>query len=164
MTATAALAAVLAVPAGAQAGVAGGLRASRAAVSGPQASFNGVAVRSASDAWAVGGAGPDDGPVRTLIERWDGSTWKHVPSPDVAGSTQKHALRRRSPGAQGMGRGLVRHLQHVPDARRALERQEPAASGQLTGKIVFQLSCSRCRDDLVQYLEDCPDGRRGLVT
>jgi len=36
-----------------------------------------VAATSASDAWAVGTAGSN----RTLIERWNGTAWKRVPSP-----------------------------------------------------------------------------------
>jgi hypothetical protein len=49
--------------------------------------FSAVAAASADDAWAVGftgEAGVDTGQT-TLIERWDGSTWTGVPSPDPAG-------------------------------------------------------------------------------
>jgi hypothetical protein len=47
--------------------------------------LKGVSVISACDAWAVGfdASGAAD---QTLIEHWDGSTWKVVPSPDP-GST-----------------------------------------------------------------------------
>lgn len=45
--------------------------------------LNGVASVSAGDAWAVGAYFPDFGdPYRTLILRWDGSTWRRVPSPN----------------------------------------------------------------------------------
>jgi hypothetical protein len=42
-----------------------------------------VAARAADDAWAVGYwlAGPGN-PVHTLVERWDGTAWRIVPSPD----------------------------------------------------------------------------------
>jgi hypothetical protein len=43
-----------------------------------QYSLSGVAVVSASDAWAVGGYGVDDRPVRALIEHWNGKTWSQV--------------------------------------------------------------------------------------
>jgi len=44
--------------------------------------FNGVAVVSAADVWAVG-----DADRQALIEHWDGSAWALVPVPDVAGAT-----------------------------------------------------------------------------
>ena len=46
--------------------------------------LNGVAVLSACDAWAVGlqSDGPADDPDKSLIERWDGTSWTVVPSPD----------------------------------------------------------------------------------
>jgi hypothetical protein len=40
-----------------------------------------VAATSASSAWAVGSAGSSRILSTTLIEHWDGRTWKHVPSP-----------------------------------------------------------------------------------
>jgi len=48
-------------------------------------SFSGVAAVSATSAWAVGisSAGPV---VRTVIERWNGTTWHRVPSPTPPGS------------------------------------------------------------------------------
>ena len=44
-----------------------------------------MAVLSPCNAWAVGsyGNGTTD---QTLIERWNGSAWKQVPSPDPGGS------------------------------------------------------------------------------
>jgi len=44
----------------------------------------GVAAVARDDAWAVGGAGDPAAPVSTLIERWDGSRWNVVASPDGA--------------------------------------------------------------------------------
>ncbi len=41
----------------------------------------GVAATTASDVWAVGFIGTDFD-YRTLIEHWDGTTWKRVPSPN----------------------------------------------------------------------------------
>jgi hypothetical protein len=40
--------------------------------------LRGVAAVSATDAWAVGAAGSEDGPDRPLIERWDGVAWTDV--------------------------------------------------------------------------------------
>ncbi|MBO0868039.1 MAG: hypothetical protein J2P15_05695 [Micromonosporaceae bacterium] len=47
--------------------------------------LNSVAVASASDAWAVGWSGDNNG-VRPLIEHWNGTAWSVVPSP-APGST-----------------------------------------------------------------------------
>jgi hypothetical protein len=52
-----------------------------------QNALHGVAAVSAADAWAVGESTRSftDGvsTTRTLIERWNGSTWTAVPSPNV---------------------------------------------------------------------------------
>ena len=42
-----------------------------------------VSGTSSRDVWAVGRYQPSVGQERTLIEHWDGSTWKIVPSPNV---------------------------------------------------------------------------------
>ena len=44
--------------------------------------LSGVAATSASNAWAVGSTGSG----KTLIVRWNGTAWAHVPSPAPAGS------------------------------------------------------------------------------
>ena len=47
------------------------------------ASLEGVKAFSATSAWAVGNAGATSAPfARTLIERWDGTRWTVVPSPN----------------------------------------------------------------------------------
>ena len=46
-------------------------------------SLNGVAVISADDVWAVGTYRNTAGADRTLIERWDGTAWSIIPSPNV---------------------------------------------------------------------------------
>jgi hypothetical protein len=49
---------------------------------GSDAELNGVTALSAKDAWAVGSVGNfDTAAVRTLIEHWNGKSWKRVPSP-----------------------------------------------------------------------------------
>jgi hypothetical protein len=54
--------------------------------------LGGVAATSRRNAWAVGATGiPGGGHSKTLIERWNGKTWKHVPSP----SPGRHSFRRR---------------------------------------------------------------------
>src|SRR5215475_6880935 len=50
---------------------------------GVSASLSAVAARSARDAWAVGSYDTGSG-FRTLIEHWNGSKWKVVPSVDPA--------------------------------------------------------------------------------
>jgi hypothetical protein len=42
----------------------------------------GVSVAASGDVWAVGVALPPGGPARTLVERWQGTAWRTVPSPD----------------------------------------------------------------------------------
>jgi len=53
--------------------------------SGRSQTLNGVAAVSANDAWAVGYSGTSR-TQRALIEHWDGSSWSHVPSPNVGPS------------------------------------------------------------------------------
>jgi len=48
-----------------------------------QSSLDGVAARTASDAWAVGTFIRPNNLIRTLIERWDGSAWHRVKSPNA---------------------------------------------------------------------------------
>ncbi len=53
--------------------------------------LRGVAATSASNAWTVGYYGTD--PVdQTLIEHWNGTTWKRVPSPNPGGSARLSIL------------------------------------------------------------------------
>jgi len=44
--------------------------------------LSGVVAVAPDDAWAVGSTSGQGGPERTLILRWDGSTWSVVPSPN----------------------------------------------------------------------------------
>jgi hypothetical protein len=61
---------------------------------GPAGALNqlfGVAATSSTNAWAVGYY--DNGAtLQTLIERWDGTTWKVQSSPNVGGSDNKNEL------------------------------------------------------------------------
>jgi hypothetical protein len=43
--------------------------------------FNGISAASKDDAWAVGITEDSSGIVHPLIEHWNGSTWRIVPSP-----------------------------------------------------------------------------------
>jgi hypothetical protein len=80
----------------------------------------GVSVASARDVWAAGVTLPPGGPARTLVERWQGSAWRTIPSPDrPAGGSFLNAVAAlsaadawavglsRSPG--GPARTLVLH-------------------------------------------------------
>jgi hypothetical protein len=51
----------------------------------PNAELVSVACSSATNCTAVGSAG-DAGPVKTLVERWNGTTWSVVPSPTPTGA------------------------------------------------------------------------------
>jgi hypothetical protein len=44
-------------------------------------SLSGIAATSGSNAWAVGFTGDGAGGASTLIEHWNGSCWRQVPSP-----------------------------------------------------------------------------------
>jgi hypothetical protein len=60
-------------------------------VSSPNPQFTnvlaGVAVLGADDAWSVGATGPSEsGPLSTLVEQWDGTSWSVVASPSPGGS------------------------------------------------------------------------------
>jgi hypothetical protein len=50
----------------------------------------GVAVSSPNDVWAVGLYLPPTGGSKTLVERWNGSVWSVVPSPDVANAINNY--------------------------------------------------------------------------
>jgi hypothetical protein len=54
----------------------------------------GVAARSPCDTWAVGNYFNDDMENfgQTLIEHWNGSSWKHVPSPSPGGKSENNTL------------------------------------------------------------------------
>jgi hypothetical protein len=50
-----------------------------------------VAVLSPSNAWAIGSYNPDGAPSRTLIEHWNGKSWKRVASPNPVPSDSELA-------------------------------------------------------------------------
>ena len=50
--------------------------------SAPQSELSGVAARTSTDAWAVGSFTKPNNLVRTLVERWDGSSWARMKSPN----------------------------------------------------------------------------------
>src|SRR5258708_23284007 len=47
--------------------------------------LNAVSARTATDAWAVGQfqATGDDAGLQILAERWDGTSWRQVPTPSI---------------------------------------------------------------------------------
>ena len=53
--------------------------------------LNGVSVRSACDAWAVGGF-ERGRKSQTLVEHWDGTRWRHVESPNPGGRSRNDDL------------------------------------------------------------------------
>jgi len=70
--------------------------------------LRGVAATSVSNAWAVGSAGSG----KTLILRWNGKTWKRVPSPSPSGSylagvAATSARNAWAVGGTGSGRTLI---------------------------------------------------------
>jgi hypothetical protein len=52
----------------------------------------GVAATSASNAWAVGSYATSGGMDRTLVERWNGTRWAQVPSPNPGGAGNPDVL------------------------------------------------------------------------
>jgi hypothetical protein len=50
-----------------------------------------VAAASSNDVWAVGQYDPGDGVIQTLIQHWDGSVWRIVPSPNEGASNNRLA-------------------------------------------------------------------------
>src|SRR5207249_767545 len=50
---------------------------------------SGVATISANDVWAVGSYDDASSPEQTLVERWNGSSWEVVSSPNT-GSASNH--------------------------------------------------------------------------
>jgi hypothetical protein len=101
--------AAVAAPLTANAAATRTMPAASSAISGQ---LSGVAVTSASNAWAVGSAGTTH--ATTLIMRWNGKTWRRVASPSPAGSTLRGvaATSARSAwavGSTGSGKALIVH-------------------------------------------------------
>ncbi len=57
----------------------------------------GVACISASECWAAGGNDDQNGVGQTLVERWDGTSWTIVDSPNPSGSNAFQAMTCASP-------------------------------------------------------------------
>ena len=88
--AAAALVLTVLVPAGSLASVAAGPSSTCAPGTVPGFLF-GVAATSSSDAWAAGVSDTSTS-VQTLIERWNGTAWCTVASPDPGGSSETNQL------------------------------------------------------------------------
>lgn len=90
---------------------------------GQSAELRSVAMISSTDGWAVGYADPGAGqPTRTLIARWNGTTWTEIPSPSpgklnsVAAKTAKDVWavgHTQAPGSTGPAQTLVLHWDGV---------------------------------------------------
>jgi len=77
-----------------------------------------VDTTSTADAWAVGWRTDDQGHARTLVQRWDGSSWTAVSSPNVGSQTYLRAVAAVSPsdvwagGDAVVGSNLVPLIEH----------------------------------------------------
>ena len=54
---------------------------------GTSITLNAVSSLTANQAWAVGSYVDSSGQTQTLIEKWNGTVWKIIPSPDVSGAS-----------------------------------------------------------------------------
>jgi hypothetical protein len=75
----------------------------------------GMSVRSATDIWAVG-AWAGKGSYRTLVEHWNGTAWKVVPSPSAPDGSRLSgvtAVSRKNAWAVGESFGLTSHRSDV---------------------------------------------------
>jgi hypothetical protein len=54
---------------------------------GTSITLNAISALTATQAWAVGNYVDSDGQTQTLIEKWNGTAWKIIPSPNVSGAT-----------------------------------------------------------------------------
>lgn len=104
---------VIAAPGGTLAAVARAPSpASSCAVAGTLDSLSGVAALSPSDVWAVGDYNDGQAP-QNLIERWNGTHWCPVASPDPGGPGQPYSLlgvvATSSSNAWAAGGGLILH-------------------------------------------------------
>jgi hypothetical protein len=78
--------------------------------------LNGVAASSEANSWAVGSRGYPQ-PYRTLIEHWDGTTWRTLPSPDRKGDNVLEGIAVTSTSnAWAVGLSSL----HFPQARQPL--------------------------------------------
>lgn len=60
--------------------------------SATESDLDAVAAASAKNAWAVGSYANAQGFLQTLIEHWNGTKWRRVPSPDPGGSAQNNTI------------------------------------------------------------------------
>ena len=115
--------------------------------SAPQSKLSGVAARTATDAWAVGSYAKANNLIRTLVERWDGSSWTRVKSPNARAARRRSAERRR--GAcrrRRLGRRVVRAGRAQPDPDRALGRERVVGRAQPEqGTVSERFVRHRCR-------------------
>ena len=65
--------------------------------------LNGVAATSAGNAWAVGDISCGCGPGPSLILRWNGTTWKRVPSPPAGGAALRGVAATSARSAWAVG-------------------------------------------------------------
>ena len=134
--AAASTAALLAGPAGVSARLIQGGREAAPSIVSPAAAYHyspllSVAAAPGSQAWAVG-LSTDGSTQNPLIERWNGSLWKIVPSPNPGARLRPEQARRRGRhlGVQRLGGGLVHQRQHRLHPDRALERGRLVAGAQ----------------------------------
>jgi hypothetical protein len=88
----------------------------------------GVSAAGTSDVWAVGYESPASGPYSTLVEHWDGKTWKIVPSGTFTGVlTSVAAVAADDVWAVGstdyVGSGLILHWNGKTWAQTILDKQ-----------------------------------------
>jgi hypothetical protein len=101
--------------------------------------LDGLAVRSAADAWAVGSVSPSASVVQPLILHWNGRRWARVPAANVAGcqfasllSVAAHSARDAwAVGEEENAKGVLRPLIEHWDGRRWQLVVDPDAGPQV---------------------------------
>ncbi len=81
------------------------------AIPSPCGSLTGIAAVSSTNIWAVGtntNVGTP-GELGSLIEHWDGHTWKYVPVPATVGSTLRAVAAVSSSDVWAVGSGVIMH-------------------------------------------------------
>ena len=98
----------------------------KAAAGGTGSVLDGVVALAANEAWAVGRAAGGSGTV-TLVERWNGSAWTAVPSPNASVQNALHGVAGTSGDLWAVGEATKSFTDGVSTTRTLIEHWDGTA-------------------------------------
>jgi hypothetical protein len=115
--------------------------------------LNGVSVSSATNAWAVGDYFNGAGIAQTLIEHWNGTAWKRVPSANPGGASRSNILNGVA-AVSGAGAWAVGDYSNSANADKTLIehwngtawQQVPSPNPSSTGNLLNGVGASSATD------------------